>query len=645
MLKLSRLHKQLFALAPKGFYQLLIGIVAAISLYAFVLLIPFSPELGLSVRYNPVFALIVIFATAYPSYRSQNRFGAFASLCITLVLFALPLTGLWNSGFSDPAALGGLLPLSDGAAYYHDAKLVLAGGQLGNVSAGRPLFPGMLVTLLGLTGQNLQATLAILVAVNAIACFLFAREVQRSHGAIAGVVVLAVLFLFYTRFSGTTWTENLGLALGAVSFALLWRGARARSVRPVLLGLLLLTLALNARAGAMFVLPVLVVWGSWFFGERGKFSLHFLAWAAGTVLSGFTINFLVLLALGRSDAVAFSNFSYVLYGLAVGGKNWMQVMTDYPELRNLELNERSQKIYQLAFEAIRSNPANLLLGAFKAWSEYLNPLANYNVLSFVRVGIIRRRFLSHLVPLITYVLYALYGLSLLGILRCYSQRRNPAHSLLLAACFGIFISVPFAPPVDAQGMRVYAATIPVSAALPAIGLSFLTKKKNQNFRLKVSDQSIRLKVLPLFGIFLLLLSFLGPITTKALSRAAQLKPVTCQENEETIYVQTSSGSSINVVPDESTARSRLPDLRVSDFRNGMRSKFKNVRQAEFQRFSQLQPSHTITIASNLANGQQIWLISDISTTSQKLQTKGIHAVCGVRENDSIYAKSVHPSSE
>lgn len=645
MLKLSRLSKQLFALASKGFYQLLIGIIGAFSIYVAVLLIPFSSEVGLSVRYNPVFALIIIFATAYPSYRIQGQFGAFASLCITLILFALPLTGLWNSGFSDPAALGGLLPLSDGAVYYHDAKLVLAGGQLGNVSAGRPLFPGVLVTLLGLTGQNLQATLAILVMVNAIACFLFAREVQRSHGAIAGVVTLSVLFLFYTRFSGTTWTENLGLVLGTVSFALLWRGANTQSVKLVLLGILLLTLALNARAGAMFILPVLVIWGSWFVRGSTKFSLRFFALATGAVLSGFAINFLVLLVLGQSDAVAFSNFSYVLYGLALGGKSWMQVMTDHPELKNLELNERSQKIYQLAFEAIRSNPTNLFLSALKAWSEYLNPLADYNVLSFVRVGIIRRRFLSHLVPLVTYVIYALYVLSLLGILKCYSQRRNSVYSLLLAACLGIFISVPFAPPVDAQGMRVYAATIPVSAALPAVGCSFLMRRTNWNSRLKISSQSIRLKILPAFSVFLLLLSSLGPVTAKGLNRATPLKAIACQKNEETMYVQANSGSSINLLPDKGISHSRLPDLRISDFKNGMRSKFKNVRQVEFQQFSQLRPNHTIISASNLSNQQQDWLVVNTSAIAQLLQQSSIVGICGVRENGLIYAKSVHQGSE
>jgi hypothetical protein len=645
MLKLSRLSKQLFAFDLRDVCLLLFGAVAATFLYAAVLLIPIAPEIGLAVRYNPVFALIVVCATAYPIYRSQNQFGAFASLCVTLVLFALPLTGLWNSGFSDPAALGGLLPLSDGAAYYHDAQLVLAGGQLGAVSAGRPLFPGMLVTLLGLTGQNLQATLAILVMVNAIACFLFAREVQRSHGAIAGVVVLAVLFLFYTRFSGTTWTENLGLALGTVSFALLWRGVRVQSVNLILLGILLLTLALNARAGAMLILPVLVAWGSWFFRGSTKFSLRFLVLATGAVLSGFAINFFVLLALGQSDAVAFSNFSYVLYGLALGGKSWMQVMTDHPELKNLELNERSQEIYQLAFEAIRSNPTNLFRGALRAWSEYLNPLANYNVLSFVRVGIIRRRFLSHLVPLVTYVLYALYALSLLGILKCYFQRRNPVYSLLLAACVGIFISVPFAPPVDAQGMRVYAATIPVSAALPAVGCSFLITRMNWNPGLKIPNQSIRLRILPAFSIFLLLLSSLGPVTTKALNPVTQLKTIACQENEEAVYVQANSGSSINLLPNESIPRSRLPNLRISDFRNGMRSKFKNVRQVEFQQFSQVRPNHTIISALNLANRQQDWLIVNTSAIAQPLQQAAIVGVCGVRENGLIYAKSIHQNSE
>src|SRR5262249_36126452 len=145
--------------------------------------------------------------------------GTLASLTVTLLLFSLPLLALWAHVGIHGNAVGGLLPFSDASGYYYDARRLIDGHLMG-WAARRPLFPGLLATLLGLTGQNLQVTLAILVALSAVACFLLAHEIRTSHGALAACIVVILLLLFY-RFDGglgTTLTENLGLALGMVSF-------------------------------------------------------------------------------------------------------------------------------------------------------------------------------------------------------------------------------------------------------------------------------------------------------------------------------------------------------------------------------------------------------------------------------------------
>jgi len=133
---------------------------------------------------------------------------------------------------------------------------------------------------------------------------------------------MTILFLFYRRFIGTTLTENLGLSLGAVGLAVLWRGSRERQHARVLIGIFLLSLALNARAGAFFVLPLLVLWGMWLFRGRSRLSLRFLVEGIGVVLLAFAINLLLLKVLAPEGSTAFSNFSYTFYGLVVGGKGW-----------------------------------------------------------------------------------------------------------------------------------------------------------------------------------------------------------------------------------------------------------------------------------------------------------------------------------
>jgi hypothetical protein len=50
--------------------------------------------------------------------------GRFES-SLTLILFALPISALWNSGISDGFIIGGLLPTGDAGGYYWEARRCL----------------------------------------------------------------------------------------------------------------------------------------------------------------------------------------------------------------------------------------------------------------------------------------------------------------------------------------------------------------------------------------------------------------------------------------------------------------------------------------------------------------------------------------
>ncbi len=240
----------------------------ALALYGLLLSLPIPQQLGLSVRYDFTVILIPIIGLAFLALLPAGWKGTLPGLGLVLGLFALTVSGLWTSGVSEPSILGGLMPFSDAAGYYSDARRLLEGQLFSSFSSRRPLFAGMLSALLWLTGRNLQLTIAVLVAVTGIACYLLVREVQSTHGTLAATLVMVVLFVYYRRFSGTTLTENLGFPAGALALALVWRGAGQKKRGYVFGGIFLLTLALNARAGAFFVLPVLVIWAAWVFREQ-----------------------------------------------------------------------------------------------------------------------------------------------------------------------------------------------------------------------------------------------------------------------------------------------------------------------------------------------------------------------------------------
>ncbi len=596
-------------LVERSIYPLL-SFTLPLLLYAAVLVIGVPNEVGFAAGYGFTTVVVAIALLVYPAYRLPGWIGTLASLSLTLILFALPLSALWNSGISDGFIIGGLLPWSDASVYYWDARRLLEGGTFSALPPQRPLFAGILATFLGLTQQNLQVTLAILVAITAISCFFIAREVQRSHGTGAGLLVISILFLFYRRFIGKTSTETLGLTLGAVGFAILWRGARQRQINNCLLGIFLLTLALNARAGAFFILPALILWGTWSFRGSAHFSRRFLIGGSSVVLFGFILNSILLKIIGSPEGIAFSNFSYTLYGLIVGG-NWTQVLTDHPELNGVIEPELSRRIYGLALDALRANPFGLVTGSLRAWKEFL---FGENVFSFI--DNFRANFLLQI-------------LSLIALCSCYRERQEPQASLILATTIGFLVSVPFAPPWDSDGMRVYAATLPFLCVLQALGLAFMAKKMEWHWLVQVPNQEKQPQALLIFGTALALLSFLGPITIKTLSHTPQFADIRCQPGMDAVYIRISPGSSINLVADDVIQKTRLPNIRLSDFKNRVNGNgidnFDILYPGITKVLTSLSSSTTLMNTFNLKDWKRFLLIVD-STRMPK--ESGIVGACG-----------------
>lgn len=550
---------------------------------------------------------LAIFVPLYLAYCFPGWLGTLSSFSATLVLFALQLSRYWRIAQA-PWSIGGLLPASDASYYYQGARNLLEGGNLSIIGSWRPLFSGTLGTILGLTQQNLQLTLAILVLINAICCFCLAREVQRSHGTAAGVITLTLIFLFYRGYIGTTMTENLGLALGVVALTILWRGAINQQIKPCLLAIFILTVALNIRAGAYFILPALILWESWKFRGLSLFSWRFLLGGISLVLLGFIFNSIVFKVIGNPDTVANSNFSYVFYGLVVNG-NWLSVFRDYPELGNLPEIEKSKKIYELAFEALRANPLNLVMAVLRAWKEFIFDGFIFSFFTGIKVS------------------FTLQLLSLIGLVNLYRQRLSPITPLMLAVTIGILLSVPFVPPWDA-GIRPYAVTVPIFSLFPAFGLALITQKIKWDHLVKFPEQNPQPKLLMIFGCSLALLCVGGPIVTKILSHQPQLRDFSCPVDTEVVYFRKSAGSSLNLVPDSAIKSSYVPNIRISDFRNEQKQvaqRRDRVPSEVAKELLNLKSNTTLTSKVNLKDGSLLWVIADSDLIPKE---SGIVAACG-----------------
>src|SRR6185503_19623285 len=97
----------------------------------------------------------------------------------------------------------GLLPWADAEGYYIDANRLINGGLFSAFSGRRPLFASLLAVLLKLSNHNLHLVLIIFTAINGLAAFLFASEIQDEFGSIAATATIYISQFFYRPYVGT----------------------------------------------------------------------------------------------------------------------------------------------------------------------------------------------------------------------------------------------------------------------------------------------------------------------------------------------------------------------------------------------------------------------------------------------------------
>jgi len=604
----------------RGWLSWLVGVSAALAAAVWVLTTPLPRVVGLSARYDLTLVVPAALILLTLAFRLRGGWGQSAALGLTLVLFCLPLAGLWASGASESYTVGGLLPYSDAQVYYRDALRVTEGDLLSSFSARRPLFPAFLAGALALSGRNLQAALALTALVTAVSCWLAARETARTHGSLAGAVALVGLFLFSRRFAGTTMTESLGLALGALGWGLLWRGAADGRLWTIAAGLALSALALNARAGAFFTLALWVVWlGVW--GVKGwPRILGRAALGLAAVGLAFGANLLLVKTLSAPGGVAFANFADTLYGLAAGGKGWQQIEADAPQVAKMDEPQRSQEIYALALERMRTRPQDTLMGAFRAWGDFFRP-DREGVFGFVDSQLNLETRLS-----VRVMIWGLYVLSAAGLWGLMRRRREAWAGLIAFGLAGLLLSVPFVPPVDAGRMRAYAASLPLLVTLPALGVW----EVGMLLHLKVLDGWLAAEADTPRGLLwgwagvVSAWSCVGALAVFALAQPSTAAAPQCAPGEKGFVFHHAAGSTVQVIADEAAGAAWLPRVPESLFERGSRTLAPDF----YGDLAELPVPFSLVQANDLNRGGMVWLV----LAGEDLPPHGLTAVCAVKIN-------------
>ena len=305
--------------------------------------------------------------------------------------------------------------------------------------------------------------LSLLNLLVAISCFLLTREIQHTHGTGSAIFMLLVVFMYYRFHSGAVRAESLGVAFSMLGMALLWRSITRFQRGFAFAGIFLLSVAMIARAGAFFSLPMVILWGGLLFRPQGKkISWSFVINATGIVLAAFIINQLITSTFGTREAIPFGNFSFTFYGLASGGKSWAYVLELYPDATPPE-------IYKMAIKLILESPLLIIKGALYNWKVFLSNNTVYGMFSFMMGG---GKFISNVI----YVVLCL--LSLFSLISWFRKRSDPYLNLIIFLGIGLFFSIPFLPPTDTFRVRSYAASIFLLGILPAMSIQTISKMLN-----------------------------------------------------------------------------------------------------------------------------------------------------------------------
>jgi hypothetical protein len=535
-------------------------IVIGMAAFVLLLLIP-PPPFFIRTFHQPGWPILIILFIFFTLLLRRNG-KVWETLHAVMVfgLFAIALIYKWQFANYDGNIIGGLLPWSDASDYYSDAQRLLIGLDFSPMATRRPLFTAFISVLLRLVNGNLMIALACLTLVNALAVFFTIQMVKRAYGSAAASIFLVLVYLFYEKFAGKILTEQLGFALGNLALFFLLAGGYTKSLWRALLGLGLLTLALNARAGAFFILPAFILWIALYFGQKTSF-LRVAGLAGAVVLMGFLLNLLLVKSIGSGSGRAFSNYSYVLYGLASGNKGWDQVEIDYP-------NVTEPEVMSLAIQKIRESPGILLYGMQESYKDYFK--TDPGAFSFIFMGSISPKANTFL-----------WGFVLIGLIHSYLKRKTGAGGLVLLSFLGVLASLSLLPPIDADSMRTFAATIPFTALWVVAGVSAFPVWGRKLFVQKESD-SIEEIGLPFqrlalsFSVLIIVLAIPAPLLLKAFpvklsdSSTSLLQPA-CGSAQKLLQGIVLNDTSITLIRNDAALESYMPFIRIGDFRSAIKN--------------------------------------------------------------------------
>ena len=303
--------------------------------------------------------------------------------------------------------------------------------------------------------------------------------------------------------------------------------------------------------------------------------------------------------LSPNNSIPFSNFAHTLYGIASGGKGWIQIYKDYPELKNVSEPGLTKLIYEYSFQAIKSNPKNFISGLFSQFPQIFNFPGRDGFFSY---------FGGENPLLYTISQISLFSLSFYSIYILKKKKQYEKYKYFLYGLIGVLLFVPFFPFVDFNKMRVYAAVIPFINIFPAIGLKALFDQVSFIHHPKKAQEEEQVRPVKspvIFTICLLLMIMAAPILYwKMIPDHVVAFTDSCQPEDQSLVVKLSEGSYIGLLEESVIYLDWLPYFHESQFKKYLH----NFQIYTVQAFENVSAPSFITSSIDIRDGQAVIVI-------------------------------------
>jgi hypothetical protein len=488
---------------------------------------------------------------------------------LAVIMFSLPLFRTWTTGNDNGGiCIGGLIPYSDAISYYIGAQHLLYTGELDSWNHRRPINATLLATRLALARHDFRIAMIMQAILLGLSCYWAARAIASNSGVLPSLAFFAILLSFSRVYVQTTFSEGLGLTFGAFAFTVMWYGLHKRKDWMIAVGLILLVSGLNARIGAILILPCILIWACITFKKTRVARLSVAGFIILATLIGFIINVAVFKLYGGESIRQFHGATCLtLYGFAAGGKGWRQAEQDFPEIKAMDDVTMNSYVYDKTFELIKSSPLGFISGIVKS---SVRSFAGFPIHFMERVfGIMPyatpiRGNLTFDIIIKLAIMLLLFILLCAGMAKCFwVSRKDLRVSFIISGLLGNILCIPLIFPDGF--LRCFATTFPFMAVAVSFGMTFWRTPLESSPICNGDNHKAFSSIV--IGTVLIISALFGTAIARHFEYAPLSEIPPNADNEKSVIALIGPGSAyLDILPSSSSTKTFAPIINESDFK-------------------------------------------------------------------------------